>query len=334
MIKKIIQILLTPAPSFIRKATLRLMGAKIAEGVYISPFTVLVAKQITLDPCAEIKPFSIINAGSLVLGAYAAISNFCIINGSARLKIGPKSSVTVSSFIDLHADVTVGEYSAIGPLNTIMTHGILYPSSWGFNTPIKPVTIGDFVYLNTNCKITPGVKIASNTMVLSNSVLRKSIKKSGIVFDNSIKREVYPFYFLQNHLEPEQQKEYLVSFAKEVTKKFFPKIKFTHIVEDKCTALYSPKLTIFIQDVFEKIDASNEKWLFAYNVDEKIMQGKTAIKALDFASLLFSSNSCRKVKKVAKHSRSIYGNRFADYKHKSFFKIDYDSIKSSIEELQ
>ncbi len=292
------------------------MGAKIGEGVKISPFSVVVAKKIKMDPVAAIKPFSLINAGELEMGAYSVISNFCIVNGIAKLKIGPRSLITVGSLIDLHADVTIGEYSAIGPRNNVMTHGIFYPSSWGFKHILKPVKIGDFVWTNNNCKIAAGVIIGSRTMVLPNSVIRTDINSDTFLFDDSFNRKCFPFCFLRSNLNTEEKQQYIEEFAIDALSNVMGVTRVD--IQDKRISLPDRDLQIFLNSI--EWEQQEKGWVWGYDIPEAIMLGRTKLEALDFSSLLYSVNASRLLKNVADYSRTNWGNRFADYKHKDYFK--------------
>ena len=60
LVKKLLQLFLTPLPSCMKVPIYRMLGAKIASGATIAPMTVCVADQIEMGPRAKIKPLSII----------------------------------------------------------------------------------------------------------------------------------------------------------------------------------------------------------------------------------------------------------------------------------
>ena len=146
LLKISLQFISTPFPSPIRVALYRLMGAKIMEGAIIRAFSIVLVKNLIMEPGARIRPFVVIVYPELLhLKAYSGISFFALIHGKASLKIGVQSHISLFNFIDLHENISLGNWSSPSAFCKIMTHGSYWPVSWGYSTKFEPVEIGDFV---------------------------------------------------------------------------------------------------------------------------------------------------------------------------------------------
>ena len=56
---------------------------------------------------------------------------------------------------------------------------------------IKPITIGDNVFIGANTTILPGVTIGSNIIVGANSVVTKDLKDDGYIYIGIPAKKVY-----------------------------------------------------------------------------------------------------------------------------------------------
>ena len=191
--KRLVQALLFPFGSWLKVPIYRAMGATIGEGAEIAAFSVLMADKIEMGPGAQIKPFSlIVNLSRFQLGAYSMISSFVIIHGTESFSAKGRAHVGPGNFIDVSADVELGEFAGLAPRVTIMSHHSHRPDTWGYYNLRAPVVIGDLVSVGFNTKIGHGVTIADGTQVVPNSTVLKSIKSSSLCFDSPLKRIVMP----------------------------------------------------------------------------------------------------------------------------------------------
>ena len=143
-------------------------------------------------------PFSLIVIGSnLELSSYSILSYFLIIKGSGSLKIGVRSFVAVGAFLDLHADITIGEYSGVGPKNVILTHGIFWPMAWGYKPKEAPVKIGNLVWIGANVKVLSGSTVKNEVLILPNSTITGTVKKSCAIYSNPIEKTFLPLTFFK-----------------------------------------------------------------------------------------------------------------------------------------
>lgn len=318
-VKRIVQLLLTPLPSFLKIPIYRLLGARIAKGATIAPLTILLADSITLGPYTQIKPLSIVVGRKIELEAYAGISNLCVINGNSDLHLAARAAIGPGCMVDLHAPVTLGEYSALGPRTSLMTHGTFWPTAWGYRNKQAPVEIGDFVWVASDCFIEPGIKIGSQSMIMSATNITRNIKESLIVFScdtpTSTMRSNVPLALFKKPLTVEFRKKYL----QEMLKHFYNDILKDRGYQLRLEQDYSvyekdnKSIGIFFDSLKpEQTAGLDQVWLWGYGLDEKYFSDKSKI-CFDFHTLLAQGNKSKAYKLAIKYSRSRWGNTFIDY---------------------
>ena len=328
--KGIVQLLLTPLPSFLKIPILKLLGAKIGKGVVISPLVVLLAKNINLDSNSYIKPLTIISGlTELKLGAYAGISNLCVINGTDSLNLGPRSFISAGCMIDVHSEIIIGEYSAIGPRSTIMTHGIFFPTSWGYSKKKEALEIGDLVWISNNCKIGAGVKIVSNSFILPNSMISKNIDSSAIIFDDSINRKSFPIYLVSRKISKKWIKEYI----KRVIRAYYEDqlqnlgYKIKEYEQQIILVRKHKNIVIHLFDKPKDIDNIHQNWYFSFNLNNEIFGDNYSMQIIDFLKLYHSSNINKTFNKVLKYLYHEWVLKIADIKYKNRFKLNPPAVE-------
>ena len=91
-LKVILQFISTPFPSPVRVTLYKMMGAKIMDGATIRAFSIVLVKNLIMEPGARIRPFVVIVYPELLhLKAYSAVCPFALIHGTASLKVGVHS---------------------------------------------------------------------------------------------------------------------------------------------------------------------------------------------------------------------------------------------------
>jgi len=106
------------------------------------------------------------------------------IDSPSKLKIGNNVSINRGTIINAAGEVTIGNDVLIGPNVTIYSQNHNYNKAnhlirdQGYN--IKPVIIGNNVWIAANATILPGVTIAENIVIGANSLVSKSLNKPGV----------------------------------------------------------------------------------------------------------------------------------------------------------
>lgn len=121
------------------------------------------------------KAFNLPYSTSIAKGFYCSAPN---------ISVGENTSLG-NTFIRAVGKVTIGKNCSLSYNNTILTG--LHDIS-DFNTVItKSVTIGDNVWITTNCTILPGVTIGNNTIIGAGSVVTKDIPSGVFAAGNPCK---------------------------------------------------------------------------------------------------------------------------------------------------
>lgn len=176
----LIQLLSSFFPFYIRRLILLSQGHKIHKKAYIAPFSILLAKKIELNHKAKIKFFTVIIAHTVKIGENSTIDPLVLINGhflqNSKLMIGKSCRIMIFSYIDLFANVTLGNNTLLGGKTMIFTHCDQSKNFMhGHNAYFGNVTIGDHVTTYWDCFIGHGVSIGNYCQVGAKSFINQNI---------------------------------------------------------------------------------------------------------------------------------------------------------------
>lgn len=91
--------------------------------------------------------------------------------------------------------IKIGNYCRIARDTVFFTHGGLYSLRFLYNDPnvdyFGKIEIGDYVSIEEDCKILPGVKIGNRVTVGAGSIVTKSIPDGWVVAGNPCKHVGY-----------------------------------------------------------------------------------------------------------------------------------------------
>lgn len=100
-----------------------------------------------------------------------------------NFSLGSGSLITNNHGIDCTCDVTIGSNVVIaGSYTQIWTHGF----DFNRNMIVKPISIGNNVYIGSRCTITGGVNICDNAMFGAATTISKSINDSGFYVSSQL----------------------------------------------------------------------------------------------------------------------------------------------------
>lgn len=104
-----------------------------------------------------------------------------------QLSVGNNSGIGINA--DIRGTVIIGENVMMGPNCTIYTQNhrcddCMVPMLQQGLTEIKPVKIGDDVWLGGSVTILPGVEIGSHSVVAACSVVTKDVPEWAVVAGN------------------------------------------------------------------------------------------------------------------------------------------------------
>lgn len=99
--------------------------------------------------------------------------------GQGSLIVGAKSHLHSHTWIDLCADVTVGDCVRSGPYCAFYTHNhVPMPGKlvWDQLPTFAPISIGSGTWVGHGCYILPGVSIGDNSTIATGAVVTKSLE--------------------------------------------------------------------------------------------------------------------------------------------------------------
>ena len=120
--------------------------------------------------------------GTLVLGRGVRTERGSLIAArkNAKLVLGTKVYVNRNTCIVAKESIVIGNHVAIGPNVCIYDHDHSDKGEEGFVT--APITIGDNVWIGSNCTILKGVNIGENSTIAAGSVITHDVPDNCIVY--------------------------------------------------------------------------------------------------------------------------------------------------------
>tara|TARA_B100002049_G_scaffold220285_2_gene188733 strand:+ start:308 stop:976 length:669 start_codon:yes stop_codon:yes gene_type:complete len=209
----LVAILVAMLPFFaIRRLLYRtLLKYDIDAGSRIAPFTVLVARKVTMRG-ARIGMFNMLVLDQLDMAAGSRIrmlnraqgirtlrlaedafilnSNFIggtwggpLQTGDEVLDLGPRSQLTLRAFVDLNDSVSFGADVVAGGVGTqFWTHGF----DCYRNRVRGAIRVADTVFIGAGCMVLPNVSICSEVTVGAGSVVHRPIIEPGLYVSSQL----------------------------------------------------------------------------------------------------------------------------------------------------
>jgi len=274
------------------------VGYKVSFQAKLSPFSIIFAKDVLIEANARIGSFTII-AGlkSLKMGSSSSISRFTYVSGSGSLNMKNRAFIGSRCILNTNCgDIQLGEYSALSPRSTIITHGTFLPVTHGYSFKNKGVSIGDYTWIMQNTSIGPGVKIGSNIIVLPGSLVVKEVKDNTVIYDTPVERKTFPMGIFKKELTIDN----LENLIKEITISFMENlvkmkriISYTHQENEIQIKSKKQNLIIYFKKPTLNCVVQNSCY-FSHNVDSKIIES-IKVFVLDFSNLSCSNVSTPKI---------------------------------------
>lgn len=166
-------------PSSVKVWWLRLRGHAIGKGVRIG-FSYLDVRHLVLGDGATIGHFNVLkNVHALHMGEGAVIGQLNLVTSSefyqerlgeatASLTLGAHSVITMRHYVDLQAPVRIGAHSILAGLGSVV---LTHQKGIANLNEAKPVTIGDRVYVGSNCVVHPGAIVGDHIMIAGGCVV-------------------------------------------------------------------------------------------------------------------------------------------------------------------
>ena len=160
---------------------------EIGAGSHISAHSSLQVRTgqvIRLGRCAGLgKRCHIVSERGILFGDESSLGSESFVGpredfGQGALVVGAKAHLHSHTWIDLCADVTVGECVRTGPYCAFYTHNhVPMPGKlvWDQLPSFAPISIGFGTWIGHGCYILPGVSIGNNSTIATGAVVTKSV---------------------------------------------------------------------------------------------------------------------------------------------------------------
>lgn len=205
---------ITPTATLRRLLYRLLLGYRIERSAHVSAFTLLLADKVEVRG-GHIGPFNVIRVGELSMetgslirkfnyvtmvrrlrldpGAMILNRNFIggthgtpVANGREEVLIGPRSQLSIGSFIDVSDRIALGADVVVAGAGTqFWTHGFDHNRM----RLTGPIEIGDNVFIGSASVVVQGVRICSSVSVGAGSVIHRSIEAPGLYASASLERK-------------------------------------------------------------------------------------------------------------------------------------------------
>jgi acetyltransferase-like isoleucine patch superfamily enzyme len=185
----IADLLIMCLPSIVKILIYRLKGAKIGKGCYIG-FSLIGARDFQMADFSYIGHFNLIwRLKCLEIGRGARISLLNWITGGREgtFRLGNNSSVSVMHFLEASADILIGSNTIVaGRASQFFTHGI---SATNLDDK-RAIHIGNWCYIGSAARFTPGSAVADGTFVGMGAVVTRSFDETFVLIGGSPARHL------------------------------------------------------------------------------------------------------------------------------------------------
>jgi len=184
-LKIAINVFLMPLPWLIRRWIFqRLFGFVFEKKTYIGR-SIILANKLVLREGAVIKSLNFINEiDDIELGPHAQIDSRNWITGlstkykhnftydsnrQCHLRIAEHARITNLHFLDCTGGISIGKFATVAGIRSVLlTHGIDLEVS---RQRSAPLSIGDYCFVGTNCKVLMGASLPNCSMLAAGAVL-------------------------------------------------------------------------------------------------------------------------------------------------------------------
>ena len=179
----------------------RLLGWDVHDDARVSICLLWRIDHVSLAPESRIASFNVCrDLRSLDLGRGALIGSWNWISAArglmglpdarAALQLGDHAVITSRHYLDTSGGITMGRHGGLaGVRTTLLSHQVDIVRCV---QTVKPITIGEYVVVSSNCQIAPGAWIASYTVVAMGATVVGKLPDSYRLYGGAPAKDIGP----------------------------------------------------------------------------------------------------------------------------------------------
>ena len=189
MIKKIIVIIASVMPNFIKIGLYRLAGYKIGKKVKIGFMTLILAKEVKIGDNVKIGSLNAFKMKKLKIGDNSIIRSLNMMLGPKSLKLGKRVQIVGPfTFMNLAEDIELDDGCGLGSHSIFYTHGVYLPYTQGHPRKFGEIYLGKRVWSPAHVIFLPGANIGKDSIITVGSVINKAFPKNSLIAGNPAKK--------------------------------------------------------------------------------------------------------------------------------------------------
>jgi len=188
MIKKLISIIASIMPNFIKLSLYRLIGYKIGKNVKIGFMTLILANEVKIEDNVKIGSLNFFRMNKLSIGRNSIIRSLNMMLGPKNLKLGKRIQIVGPFvFMNLVEDIELDDGCGIGSHSIFYTHGVYLPYTEGHPRKLGKIYLGKRVWSTCHVIFLPGASIGDDSIITPGSVVNGFFPKDSLISGNPAK---------------------------------------------------------------------------------------------------------------------------------------------------
>lgn len=188
MIKKLLSMIASVMPNFIKINLYKLIGYKIGKNVKIGFMTLILANEVNIGHNVRIGALNLFRLNRLIIGRDSIIRSLNMMLGPKNLKLGKRIQIVGPfTFMNLAEDIELDDRCGIGSHSIFYTHGVYLPYTEGHPRKFGKIYLGKSVWSPCHVIFLPGVSIGDDSIITTGSVVNGSFPRDSLISGNPAK---------------------------------------------------------------------------------------------------------------------------------------------------